>query len=60
MFKDLHFHAIKVTILSLTAYNFCYECATDLISFPVDHKYEIRHEYDKRIENRPIITAVVP
>ena len=31
-----------------------------LISFPVDQKFEIRHENDKKNENRPINTAVVP
>ena len=46
-------------IANLTTYNFCYECARDLISFPVDQKYELRHENDKKLENRPIITVVV-
>ena len=26
--------------ISLNAYNFCYECARDLMSFPVVQKYE--------------------
>ena len=33
---------------SLSAFNFCYECARDLISFPVDQKYEIINENDKK------------
>ena len=46
---------------SLTAYNFCYECAREIISFPVDQKYEIINENDNnKNENRPIIMAVVP
>ena len=43
---------------SLTAYYFCYECARDLISVPVDQKYEMIIK--KKIENRPINTAVLP
>ena len=45
---------------SLIAYNFCYECARDLISSSVDEKYEIINEIDKNFENRPIITTVAP
>ena len=41
-------------------YNFCYECARDLISFPVDQKYDIINQNDKNYENCPIITTVVP
>ena len=40
-------------------FNFCYECARDLISLPVDQKYEMK-ENDKNYENRPIFTIVVP
>ena len=35
---------------SLTTYNFCYICARDLISFPVDQKYESINENDKKIK----------
>ena len=35
----------------LTAFNFGYECASDLISFPVDQKYEIINEIDKNLAN---------
>ena len=31
---------------SLTDYNFCYECSRDLISFPVDQKYEFVNEIE--------------
>ena len=42
------------------AYKFCYECARDPICFPVDQKYEIINKNYKKLENRPIIMAVVP
>ena len=47
-------------ITAVVAYNLCYECARNLISFPLDQKYEIINEIDTKIENRPIITTVVP
>ena len=31
---------------SLSAYNFCYECARDLISFPLEQKYEFFNKND--------------
>ena len=37
----------------LTVYNFCYERASDLISFPVDLKLKSINENVKYIENRP-------
>ena len=41
----------------VTVHNFCYECARELLSFPVDQKYEIINEKDK---NGPIITTMIP
>ena len=56
--EDSYLHAWNCK--SLNAYNFCCECVKDLISFPVDQRYEIIIENDKNIENRSIITTVVP
>ena len=40
----------------LTAYNFRYECARDLIYFRVNQEYESNN---KNLKKRPIITTVV-
>ena len=34
----------------LSALNFCYECARDLVSFSVDQKYEIINENYKNLK----------
>ena len=54
MYGDSYLHAWNCK--SLTAYNFGYDCARDLISFLVDQKYEVITEN----ENQSIIMAVVP
>ena len=41
---------IALNCKSLTAYNFCSECARDLTSFPVDQKYELINENDKKMK----------
>ena len=41
----------------LTAYNFCYERARDIISFPVDRKLKTINKNVKYIENQSRITA---
>ena len=32
----------------ITAYNLCYKCARDPISFPVDQEYELVNENDQK------------
>ena len=44
----------------LTAFFFCCDCARVLISFPLDQKYTIIIVNDKKFQNRPIITTMVP
>ena len=48
-----YFYAINLhawNCQSSTTYNFCHECARDLISFQVDQKYEMICENDKNID----------
>ena len=47
-------------LIFLIPFKSCYECASDLISFPVGQKYEIINANEKNFENRSIITTVVP
>ena len=42
-----------------TKSNFCCEYAKDLISIPVDEKYEMIIKNDHNFENRHVITTVV-